>query len=108
MAMYVCNMPNMTTTVNGTTSNTLALIDDAYGLTIGCPATLTSTGVSIQVELTSTGTNFFTLQSGGVDVQMTAARATVICPVPFKQMRLVCTAAEGTVRTFSVAKTVMS
>lgn len=108
MAMYVANMPNMVTTAIGTTTTTLRYFDDAYGLTIGCPAGLASTGVTIEVELTSTGTNWFRLQSGGVDVQMLAARATVICPVPFKQMRLVGTAAEAANTTFSVAKTVMT
>lgn len=108
MAYYVCNMPNLTTTANGTTTTTLKQFDDAVALSIGCPNGLASTGVAIHVEYTSTGTNFFILQSGGVDVQMITGRATVISPVPFRQLRLVCTAAEAGAPTFSVTKQVQT
>jgi hypothetical protein len=108
MALYVCNMPNITTTAGGTTTTTLKNFDDAYGLMITCPSGMASTGIAIHVEQTSTGTSFFILQSGGVDVQMVTGRATVICPVPFKQMRLVCTAAEAGATAFGVTKQVMT
>ena len=108
MASVTITLAPLTSTSGGTTTTTLTNFEDAYALTVSTPTTLTSTGVSVQVELTSTGTNFQTLQSGGVDVQMIAARATVFCPTPFKQLRLVCTAAEGAARSFAVAKTVLT
>jgi len=108
MAYYVCNMPSVTTTAGGTTTTTLKNFDDACALMIGVPSGLASTGVAVHTEATSTGTNFFILQSGGIDVQMVTGRATVISPVPFKQMRLVCTAAEAGAVTFTITKQVQT
>jgi len=98
----------MTTTSGGTTSGVIRQFDDAWALTIYSPATLTSTSVTIDVEPTDTGTSFVTLQSGGSDVVMVAGKATVISPVPFMQMRVVCGAAEGADRVFRVTKTILT
>lgn len=98
----------MVTTSGGTISSLIRQFDDAQSLTIYCPTTLTSTSVTIDVEPTDTGTSFVTLQSGGSDVVMVAGKATVIHPVPFMQMRVVCGAAEGAERTFRVTKTILT
>lgn len=108
MPLIVCGLPTMTATSGGTTTNAVGNLDDAWGLTVGTPGTLTSTGVTVQIELTSTGTNFITLQSGGADISMVAGRGTVISPVPFKQIRLVCSAAEGATRTFTLSKAILT
>lgn len=108
MPLITCGLPNMTATSGGTTTNAVGNLDDAWGLTVFSPGTLTSTGVTVQVEPTSTGTNFVVLQSGGSDVQFIAGRATVISPVPFKQVRLVCSAAEGATRTFTITKAILT
>lgn len=108
MPLALRGMPVMTTTSGGTTSNVIRQFDDAWALTIYCPTTLTSTSVTIDVEPTDTGTSFATLQSGGSDVVMTAGKATVISPVPFMQMRVVCGAAEGGQRDFRVTKTILT
>lgn len=104
MALWIASQPDMVVAAAGTTSNTIVNFDDAYALTIYCPAVLTSTSVTIDVEPTSTGTTFTTLQSGGTDVVMTAGKATVISPAPFRQLRVVCGAAEGAGRIFRVTK----
>ena len=108
MPLALVGMPSMTTTSGGTTSSVIRQFDDAWALTIYLPTTLTSTSVTIDVEPSSTGTSFVTLQSGGTDVVMVAGRATVISPVPFSQMRVVCGAAEGADRTFRVTKTILT
>ena len=108
MPLALRGMPVMTTTSGGTTSNVIRQFDDAWALTIYSPATLTSTAVTIDVEPTDTGTSFVTLQSGGTDVVFGAGKATVISPVPFMQMRVVCGAAEGGQRDFRVTKTILT
>lgn len=108
MPLALTGMPSMTTTSGGTISSVIRQFDDAWALTIYSPATLTSTSVTIDVEPTDTGTSFVTLQSGGTDVVMVAGKATVISPVPFMQMRVVCGAAEGATRTFRVTKTILT
>lgn len=108
MPLIVTGLPNMLATSGGTTTNAVGNLDDAWGLTVYTPGTLTSTGVFVQVEPTSTGTNFINLQSGGADVQMIAGRATVISPVPFRQIRLLCSQAEGAARTFTITKAILT
>lgn len=108
MAYDTINMPSMVTSGGSDTSSTVKLMEDAFGLTIYAPTTLTSTGNVIEVEPTSTGTSFVVLQSGGTDVVFTAGKATVISPVAWKQMRIVGTAAEADTRTFRLTKTVQT
>ena len=108
MPLALTGMPSMVTSSGATTSNVIRQFDDAWALTIYSPATLTSTAVTISVEPTDTGTSFVTLQSGGTDVVMVAGKATVISPVPFLQMRIVCGMAEGDDREFRVTKTILT
>lgn len=108
MPLAVVGLPNAVIANGGTVSNAIRQFDDAWGLTIYAPATITSTsGVQVQVEPTSTGTNFVILQSGGVDVFAPQARATVISPVPFMQLRLVSSVAEGQTDTFVITKAIL-
>lgn len=108
MPLALRGMPDMTVANGGTTSGVIRQFDDSWAITVYSPATLTSTSVTIDVEPTDTGTNFVTLQSGGSDVVIVAGKATVISPVPFMQMRVVCGAAEGAARTFTVTKTILT
>lgn len=108
MAYDTVNMPSMLTTAGSTTSSAVKLFEDAFGLTIFAPAALDSTGNTIEVEPTSTGTAFITLQSGGSDIVFTQGKATVISPVAWRQMRIVGTAAESAARTFRLTKTVQT
>lgn len=103
MPLVVRSLPNMVMTA-ATTSNPVGTLDDAWGLTIVSP-TITASQVTVQVELTDTGTNFVTLQSGGVDVTLTANKATVISPVPFRQIQISSTATETA--TFSLSKAIL-
>jgi len=88
-----------------TASNPVGAIDDAWGLTVISPPSLTASQVSVQVELTDTGTSFVTLQSGGVDVTLVANKATVISPVPFRQIQISSTASETA--TFQLSKAIL-
>lgn len=97
----------MTIPSGGSTSNAIGNFDDAWGLTIYSPVTVTATAFGVEVEPTSTGTNFVALQSGGSDVTLPAARATVISPVPFRQMRITSSSAEGQDDVFTVTRTIV-
>lgn len=108
MAYDTVTMPSMVNPGGTDTSSIVSLFEDAFGLTIFAPTTLTSTGNLIEVEPTSTGTNFVTLQSGGTDVVFTAGKATVISPVAWRQMRIVGTAVEASQRIFRLTKTVQT
>ena len=107
MALAVVNMPSMTITGGGTTSNAVGLIDDSWGLTIYSPATITNT-ITVEVEPTSTGTNFVTLQSGGTDVTIPAGKATVLNPIPFRQIRVKAAGAEGQQDVFTLTKVILT
>lgn len=85
------------------TSNVLSNLDDCWAIGLTAPATLSGT-ITVEVEPTSTGIAFVTLQSGGLDVSIAASKAIVLSPFPFRQLRLVSTAAEGADRTFSVLR----
>lgn len=102
MAFVTVSLPTVTIPSGGSTSNVLKDVGDAYAITIFTPATLTSTGVTIGVEPSSSGTSFVTLQSGGTDVVLPAGRATVISPPAFKQLRIESSSAEGADRIFSL------
>lgn len=108
MPLIVTGLPSATIGSGGTTSNAVGLFDDAWGITVYTPATVTSTsGLQVQVEPTSTGTNFVILQSGGTDVFVPQNRATVISPVPFQQIRFVSSVAEGQTDTIKLTKAVL-
>lgn len=107
MPLALVGMPNMTTTSGGTTSSLIRQFDDAWALTIYSPV-VTSTSVTIEVEPTSTGASFVTLQSGGTDVVIAGEKATVLSPVPFLQMRMVSSGVEGAERIFRVTKTILT
>jgi hypothetical protein len=102
MAFVTVDLPTATIASGTSTSNVIKDIGDAYAITIFTPATLTSTGVTLGVEPSSSGTNFVTLQSGGTDVVLPAGRATIISPPAFKQLRIESSSAEGADRVFSL------
>ena len=106
MPLTVTGLPTLTIPNGLSTSNALKDFDDAFGIAIYSPATLSGT-VSVQVEPTSSGTSFVTLQSGGSDVTLPAGKATILNPVPWKQMRLVSGAAEGADRSFAVTRALL-
>lgn len=97
----------MTIPSGGSTSNAIVDFDDAWGLTIYSPGTVTATQFTVEVEPSSSGTSFVTLQSGGSDVTIPASKATVISPVPFKQMRITSSSAEGQDDVFTVTRAIL-
>lgn len=86
-------------------SNAVKPIDDCYGLGITSPSALTGT-ITVEVEMTDTGTSFATLQSGGTDITIAAGKATILTPLPYKQIRMHSNAAEGADRTFLVSRVI--
>jgi len=106
MAQHIAALPPMIVVSGSSYSNIISIFDDATALTIFTPATITSTGFFIEVEPTTTGTNFVTLQSGGTDVSLPPGKATVINKVGWNQMRLAAPATEGGARTCPVTKSV--
>ena len=106
MAQHIADLPTMTVVSGSSYSNAIGIFDDATALTIFTPATLTSTGLFIEVEPTSTGTNFVTLQSGGTDISLPAGKATIINKIGWRQMRLAAPATEGGARACPVTKSV--
>jgi hypothetical protein len=109
MPLIVTGLPKAILPSGGTASNAVGLFDDAWGLTVYTPSTITSTsGLQVQVEPTSTGTNFVILQSGGTDVYVPQSRATVISPVPFQQIRFVSSVVEAQTDTITLTKAVLT
>lgn len=103
MSFWVVNLPDLTISNAGTTSNAIGSIDDAEAIVIYAPATLTGT-VTVQVEPTETGTAWVDLTSGGSDVTIAAGNSVTITEGGFRQLRLSSSAAEGAARVFSVTK----
>jgi hypothetical protein len=106
MPLQVVGLPALTFSTASTTSNAIGILDDSWGLTLYSPSALTGT-ITVQVEPTDTGTNFVDLQSGGVDVTLPAGKATVINPIPFRQLRLITGTTEAAARTFTVTKSIL-
>lgn len=104
MPYCVVTLPSFTITSGTTESNTLQNLGYAYGMIVQGSATLTSTSLVVKIELTDTGTNFATLQSGGIDVEILAGKATVMAPVVWKQMKLVASTTELQTDTLRVAQ----
>ena len=100
MRFAVCSLPPLVIPLGTSTSNALADVGDAYAITIYSPATLTASQATVEVAYTSGGTDFVTLQSGGVDVTLPAGKATVISPPSFKQIRITSTSIEAQIDTF--------
>lgn len=96
----------MTIPSGGSTSNAIVDFDDAWGLAIYSPAALTNT-CTVEVEPSSSGTNFVVLQSGGTDVTLPAGKATIFSPSPWKQMRVTSGGAEGADRVFAVTRQIL-
>lgn len=106
MAFNYARLPNLVIPINTSTSNAVWPVDDAYGISLISPPTMTSSVAYVEVEHTDTGTSFVTLQSGGTDVTIAAGKSLVMTPFPFKQFRVTTTANEAAARTFTAARVV--
>ena len=102
----VVGLQALTIASGASTSNVITNLDDSWAISIYSPATFTGT-ISVQIEPSSSGTNFVTLQSGGTDVTLNTAKAIVINPITFKQLRLISGSAEGQTDVFQVTKTIL-
>lgn len=106
MSFNYVRLPNLTITNGNSTSNAVWPTDDAYGIGLISPPTLTSSVAYVEVEMTDTGVNFVRLQSGGADITLAASKAIVMTPFPYKQFRVTTTAVEGGDRTFTASRVV--
>lgn len=107
MPFFMADLPSITVSSGGSNSNAISLVEDAYGLGIAAPATLTASQVTVQVAMSSgAAATFVTLQSGGSDVVLAAGKALIITPLPYRQLRVNSSVAggEGAARTFTVSK----
>ena len=105
MAYITSNLNSLILTTDNAPSTANAVpVDDAWALGMVAPSVLTGT-ITIQVEPSSSGTNFQTLQSAGTDVTITAGKAIVISPFPYKQVTVASAAQEASPRTFTLTKT---
>ena len=103
MAFNTVDVPNLLFSAAGTVSSVVTGLDDAYGVGIIAPATLTASQVTVQVAASSGGT-FGTLQSGGSDVVLAAGKSLIITPLPYRWLQLASSAGEAASRTFVVTK----
>jgi len=103
MPLIVRQMPTMSFSANSTTGS-ITLLDDAWALSIVSP-TVTASAVTVQVEISSSGSNWQPLYSGGAVVTMGSGQTLVISPVPFQQLRIVSSNTETA--TFTAAKTIL-
>lgn len=92
----------LTIASSGTESDVLNLGSlgtyDGYRIGILSPDAVTGT-ITIGVAATETG-DYQTLQSDGTDVNLTAAKASVLDPFPFRYMKIVSSASEAAARSF--------
>jgi hypothetical protein len=103
---HIADLPTLVVVSGSSYSNAIGIFDDATAITIFTAATMTSTGLFVEVEPTATGTNFVTLQSGGVDVCLSPGKATILNKVGWRQLRLAAPATEGGARSCPVTKSV--
>lgn len=105
MPFFPADLKDITIPNGGSTSNAITLFEDAYGLGIQAPATLTASQVTIQVSVSSGSASVFAdLLSGNTTVVFSAGQYRVISPIPARQLRITSSSAEGADRTFQCMK----
>jgi hypothetical protein len=94
-------------TSGGTTSNAIGALDDADN--IGLVFQTSGGTVTLQVELTDTGTNYqpLLITSTGTAMTLSSNGVTTITEIAFRQMRLSLSSAPGGPVTVNVAKQIL-
>ena len=106
MKFFLVDLPNLIIPSTNN-SNAISLFEDAYGVSLQAPATLTACQVTVQVAVSSgASATFATLQSGGADVLLFAGKGLIMTPLPYRQFRINSTATEAGSRTFQAAKVI--
>ena len=104
MSLYFANLPNLVI-ASGATDTTTPItkyLEDANGVTITAPATLTGT-VTIKGSVDG-GTSYADVGSGGSDVTIGAGNAVTITPFVFNALKVTSGSTEAGDRTFKVGK----
>lgn len=110
MPRQVVDLPNMVTSAAGTNSSVITNLDDAVVIGIGMTTTTTSgTNIgTVQVEFTSTGTNFQPLgymTSGASAITVSSSQPVMLSNmVGFRQIRMAATGAMANGLTFQAVK----
>lgn len=96
MGQYVKCLTDITF-INSTTTVSVALTEFGDCRNVGL-AVITTTGTTytIQVEMTTGGSDWVDLQSAGSDVTVTASEGLVLEPMPFQQLRILATGRSST------------
>ena len=102
MSAPLDSLADLTISAGGTTSD-VGGTNGSTALAITAPSALTGV-VTVEVEQTSTGNTWGTLQSGGVDVTIAASKTLTIFPTTFARFRLTSSAAEAANRSFKCAR----
>lgn len=109
---FIADLASLTIVSGQTTGTAIGGLDDSEAFTIYAPASLTG-NITMQVspdrqvsEGGPASAAWSTLQSGGVDITLTAGKALTITDVAIRQLRLVSDVAEGADRTFRITKQV--
>jgi hypothetical protein len=77
------------------------LVGSLISVTVFAPATVTGT-ITIQVKPNPAAADWTTLQSAGADVTIAAGKAVTLSSIPFGDMRIHSSGAEGAERVFTL------
>lgn len=92
MGQHIKRFPSLSFTGTSTTSNAIVGFNDCRSLGLAfIDSSAVGVSQTIQVEMTTGGSDWVDLQSGLADVTMTASEGLVIEPLPFQQIRLLAT-----------------
>lgn len=105
MAFGYANLPSLTILSGSSGGSYLTLVEDAYGVSIVAPATLSASNALVMVGQTTSGVTGV-LQSGGVDVTLAQGKSLTIAPCAYKALAVQSTfgGGEGADRVFTLAK----
>lgn len=96
-----CDLGTLTISSGQTSSGSLGptMIGKFDGVVFFAPSALTGT---VTVEASPDGTNWYTVKSGGVDVEVPVDSAVTVVDMGFYGIRLTSSASEASDRTFTV------
>ena len=105
MGRHLVPLPDLVIATGATDSPAIGIGDlhDAEAIGFQAPSTVDGT-VTLEVEMSPTGTNFSTLRTGGSDITLTASKADVITEVTFARIRVHQSVAAAATRTYKVCK----
>lgn len=105
--LQIQDLPNVIILSGSSGSNLIPIADDAFGVGIQAPATLTASQAQIWVSASGGKASAFAqLLSGGTPVVLAANQYVEIAPIVCRQLMIQSTSLEGADRTFMLNKIV--